>query len=45
MSLTAADVRSVEQLRHFIDGGGQPKYLMFWGHQPLPGNQIGKQCF
>lgn len=44
MGLTAQDVRSVDQLREFIGNGGQPKYLMFWGHQPLPGNQVGKPC-
>lgn len=25
--------------------GGQPKYLMFWGHQPPPGGGVGKGCF
>jgi hypothetical protein len=45
MGLTAADVRSVDQLRAFVAGGGQPKYLMFWGHTPPPGGEVGKHCF
>jgi hypothetical protein len=45
MGLTAGDVRSVDQLREFIAGDGQPKYLMFWGHTPSADGQVGKQCF
>ena len=44
MPFTAADVRSVEQLRRLVADGGQPKYLTFWGHRPLPSGQIGKGC-
>jgi len=42
MPVTAADVRTVDQLLSFILDGGQPKYLLFWGHQPLPTGQTGK---
>jgi hypothetical protein len=31
MTVTAADVRTVDQLLSFIREGGQPKYLLFWG--------------
>jgi ribA/ribD-fused uncharacterized protein len=44
MPVTAADVRTVEQLAGFIHGGGQPKYLLFWGHQPPPGGGVGRGC-
>ena len=44
MAVTAADVRTVDQLVGFILDGGQPKYLTFWGHQPLPTGQAGKGC-
>jgi ribA/ribD-fused uncharacterized protein len=45
MAVTAADVRTVDQLLSFILDGGQPKYLTFWGHQPPPGGGVGKGCF
>jgi ribA/ribD-fused uncharacterized protein len=32
-------------LLEFIGGGGQPKYLFFWGHQPQPDGSVGKGCF
>lgn len=44
MPLAAADIRSRDQLLEFIADGGQPKYLPFWGHHPLPNGQIGKGC-
>jgi len=44
MAVTAADVRTVDQLIGFILDGGQPKYLTFWGHQPLPTGEAGKGC-
>jgi hypothetical protein len=35
MPVTAADARTVDQLISFVlDGGEQPEYLLFWGHQP-----------
>ena len=45
MPVAAAGARTVEQLIELIADGGQPKYLAFWGHQPLPNGQIGKNCF
>ena len=44
MPVAATDVRSVDQLLELISDGGQPKYLPFWGHHPLPNGQIGKGC-
>src|ERR1700744_3417145 len=44
MTATAAEVRSVDQLLGFILDGRQPKYLTFWGHQPLPSGEVGKGC-
>jgi hypothetical protein len=45
MTLTVAEVRSTARLLDFIAGGGQPKYLFFWGHQPQPDGSVGKGCF
>jgi ribA/ribD-fused uncharacterized protein len=44
MTVTAAEVRSTPLLLDFIAGGGQPKYLFFWGHQPQPDGGVGKGC-
>ena len=44
MPVTAADVRTVDELLSVIRAGGQPKYLAFWGHQPPPGGGVGKGC-
>src|ERR1700735_820579 len=44
MVTTAADARTVDQLLSVIRGGGQPKYLLFWGHQPPPSGGVGKGC-
>lgn len=44
MPVTAADVRTVAQLADLIRDGGQPKYLLFWGHQPQRGDGVGKGC-
>jgi hypothetical protein len=44
MAVAAADVRTVDQLVRLSLDGGQPKYLTFWGHQPLPTGQAGKGC-
>ncbi len=44
MTVTMAEVRSTSQLLDFITGGGQPKYLFFWGHQPEPDGRVGKGC-
>lgn len=42
MTVTVAEVRSTSQLLKFIGGGGRPKYLFFWGHQPQPDGSAGK---
>ena len=34
--------RTREQLTTATDAGAAPKWLMFWGHQPEPGGEIGK---
>ena len=42
-----AGIRGTGELLAFIAGGGQPKYLMFWGHQPPPrgsGVGVGRGC-
>ncbi|HEY3504279.1 MAG TPA: NADAR family protein [Actinocatenispora sp.] len=36
--------RSREQLAEIIAAGGRAKWLMFWGHQPQPGDGVGKGC-
>lgn len=38
------NIYSTEALIAAIARGFQPKYLFFWGHQPRPDGQIGKQC-
>jgi ribA/ribD-fused uncharacterized protein len=38
-------IRSNGELIAFVAGGGRPKYLMFWGHQPPPGGSgVGRGC-
>jgi predicted NAD-dependent protein-ADP-ribosyltransferase YbiA (DUF1768 family) len=44
MAVTPADARTVDQLLSVIRDGGQPKYLLFWGHQPPPAGGVGKGC-
>lgn len=41
---TAADVRSVEQLRAFTATGARVKYLPFWGHRPQRDGSVGPGC-
>jgi ribA/ribD-fused uncharacterized protein len=43
--LVRPGLRSVAQLREYVDGGGQVKMLMFWGHQPSQDGSITKTCF
>lgn len=43
MAISAAGARTVDQLLGVIRDGGQPKYLLFWGHQPAEGG-VGKGC-
>ena len=44
MVITAASARSAAQLRSLIQGGAQPKYLLFWGHRPPAAGGVGKGC-
>jgi ribA/ribD-fused uncharacterized protein len=44
MVTTAADARSADQLCSLIQGGAQPKYLLFWGHRPPSAGGVGKGC-
>jgi ribA/ribD-fused uncharacterized protein len=38
------EIRGTGDLIAFIAGGGRPKYLMFWGHQPSPDGGVGRGC-
>jgi ribA/ribD-fused uncharacterized protein len=44
MAATVADIRSAGQLLSFVQGGGHPKYLLFWGHRPPAGGGVGSGC-
>jgi hypothetical protein len=44
MAVTAADARTVDQLLSALRDGGQPRYLLFWGHQPPPAGGMGQGC-
>lgn len=44
MTVSAADARTVDQLLSFLLDGGQPDFLMFWGHRPPPSGGVGKGC-
>jgi hypothetical protein len=44
MAVTAAGARSVGELLGLIGDGGQPEYLMFWGHQPPGAGGVGAGC-
>ncbi|WP_329139615.1 NADAR family protein [Streptomyces sp. NBC_01476] len=43
-SRTAADVRSVAELRAHTATGARVKYLPFWGHRPQRDGTIGPGC-
>lgn len=38
-------IRNREALLEWIQGGGIPKYIFFWGHTPRPDGAIGKSSF
>ncbi|MDH6125262.1 NADAR family protein [Kitasatospora sp. GP82] len=38
---TPADTRSHEELAALVAAGAQPKYLLFWGHQPQRDGRAG----
>ena len=42
--MTLDEVRDRESLIRATQHGVRPRYLYFWGHQPLPGGEIGKPC-
>jgi ribA/ribD-fused uncharacterized protein len=44
MATAAASARSVDELRSLIEDGAQPRYLLFWGHQPPAAGGVGKGC-
>jgi len=44
MAATAADARDVDDLLAFIQDGGQPEYLLFWGHRPPATGGVGRGC-
>jgi ribA/ribD-fused uncharacterized protein len=44
MTVSAADARTVDQLLGSVLDGGQPDYLMFWGHRPPSVGGLGKGC-
>ena len=39
-----SEPRSREQLERQIAEGARFKYLLFWGHQPLPSGEVGAGC-
>ena len=44
MTVSAADARTVDELLAFVLDGGQPDFLMFWGHRPPAAGGVGKGC-
>jgi len=44
MVATAAEARSVDQLRRLAGGGARPRYLLFWGHRRPASGGVGKGC-
>jgi len=42
--MNAADIRSCASLCEYLDQGGEPGYLLFWGHTNR-GNAVSKACF
>jgi len=38
-------LRNVDDLLRALEAHGQPKYILFWGHQPSTDGSIGKSCF
>ncbi len=39
------NVRSNNQLYEHLASGGQPKYILFWGHRPTQDGSVSKTCF
>lgn len=42
--MKASEARDREGLMEAMRSGESPRYLFFWGHQPLAGGEIGKPC-
>lgn len=38
-------IYDIKTLQAAYQKGFRPKYIFFWGHQPLPSGEIGKSCF
>ncbi|MFV9504877.1 MAG: NADAR family protein [Oscillochloridaceae bacterium umkhey_bin13] len=41
---TQQQIRSIEELIRFVDGGNKVTYLFFWGHQPETHGMVSKSC-
>ena len=44
MAISPEEIRDRESLIQAAQHGLRPRFLFFWGHQPLPGGEIGKSC-
>jgi ribA/ribD-fused uncharacterized protein len=44
MAQSAAQARSVAELRDLVGAGSRPRYLWFWGHRPPSGGGAGPGC-
>src|SRR5215211_948125 len=42
--MKAEEARDREGLLEAVRRGERPRYLFFWGHQPLADGEIGKPC-
>lgn len=45
MMTNKTNLTSCAELCSYIDSGGQPKYVFFWGHQPAADGRTDKSCF
>jgi predicted NAD-dependent protein-ADP-ribosyltransferase YbiA (DUF1768 family) len=43
--MSIENIKNYEELLSRVRSGLRPKYLFFWGHQPLPNGEIGNSCF
>ncbi|SHG48809.1 NADAR family protein [Massilia sp. CF038] len=43
--MNASDIRSCDSLLDYLDRGGRPKYLLFWGHSAANEKIVTKACF
>jgi ribA/ribD-fused uncharacterized protein len=42
--MAVSDIRDLSGLLSAVETGLRPKYVFFWGHQPLSGGEVGKPC-